>query len=86
MDKERAIEIALVYIPTMLGDEADLGITYKDLEEVPNVLEAMLNDYEQGRVDAIDDFVKEMRKYWGGLKAMEEIEHVADQLKEQRNE
>lgn len=40
--------------------------------------------YEKGRADVIDDFVKEMRKYWGGLKAMEEIEHVAEQLKEKR--
>lgn len=84
MDKKRAIEVALVYIPTMLGDEADLGITYEDLEEVPNALKAMLNDYEQGRVDAIDDFVKEMGKFWGGLNAMDEIEFVAKKLKEQK--
>lgn len=40
--------------------------------------------YQQGEAYAIDEFVKAMRKLWGGLKAMDEIESVGEQLKEQR--
>lgn len=46
--KERAIEIALLYIPTMLGDEADFGVTDEDLKETPKILMDMLpTDYKE---------------------------------------
>ena len=34
------------------------------------------------RDSAIDEFVEAMRKYWSGLSAMDEIECVAEQLKD----
>lgn len=36
---------------------------------------------KQIKIDTINMFVESMRKYWGGLRAMDEIERVAEQLK-----
>lgn len=33
------------------------------------------------KADIIDEFVEKMKKYWGGLSAMDEIEQVAEQLR-----
>lgn len=45
--------------------------------DVPDMVIEFVNGYNQ----ALDDFVKEMSELWGGMKAMEEIEQVAEQLK-----
>lgn len=48
ISQDRAIEIALLYIPTILGDEEELGVTWEDLEEAPKILENMISkDYKR---------------------------------------
>lgn len=59
-------------------------LTGEDGTKIPiSRLGGYINGYEKGRADAIDEFVEKMKKYWGGLRAMDEIERVAEQLKEE---
>lgn len=64
--------------------EEEGGIIRSEWEHDHEILKAHADGVLEGYEEALSDFVKEMRFYWEGVQAMNEIEEVAALLKRRK--